>query len=141
MTLPKIIFKRTCIKSIFGKKKIRYLVKFRKHSKKIWKVTYNVSWRNILWEIFLNILSMKIISLKTNTLNRKIVKHTYKLILRIILKGVCETKVWLISVLIITKQSLKLMIIFQVWLGNTIFKVTITKTNQAKEKSWRRRRP
>ena len=40
-----------------------------------------------------------------------------------------------------TKQSLELMIIFQVWLGKTISKVAITKTNQAKEKSWRRRRP
>ena len=53
----------------------------------------------------------------------------------------CETKVWLISVLMITKQGLELMIIFQVWLGKTISKVAITKTNQAKEKSWRRRRP
>ena len=53
----------------------------------------------------------------------------------------CETKVWLISVLIITKQGLELMIIFQVWLGKTISKVAITKTNQAKEKSWRRRPP
>ena len=35
----------------------------------------------------------------------------------------------------------ELMIIFQVWLGKTISKVAITKTNQAKEKSWRRRRP
>ena len=40
-----------------------------------------------------------------------------------------------------TKQSLELMIIFQVWLGKAISKVAITKTNQAKEKSWRRRRP
>ena len=56
-----------------------------------------------------------------------------------ILIDICETKVWLISVLMITKQGLELMIIFQVWLGKTIFKVTITKTNQAKEKSLRRR--
>ena len=53
----------------------------------------------------------------------------------------CEIKVWLISVLMITKQGLELMIIFQVWLSKTISKVTITKTNQAKEKSWRRRPP
>ena len=33
------------------------------------------------------------------------------------------------------------MIIFQVWLGKKISKVAITKTNQAKEKSWRRRPP
>ena len=55
--------------------------------------------------------------------------------------GDCETKVWLISGLMITKQSLELMIIFKVWLGKTISKVAITKTNQAKEKSWRRRSP
>ena len=53
----------------------------------------------------------------------------------------CETKVWLISILMITKQSLELMIIFQMWLGKTISKVVITKTNQAKDKSLRRRRP
>ena len=53
----------------------------------------------------------------------------------------CETKVWLISVLMITKQGLELIIIFQVWLGKTISKVAITKTNQVKEKSLRRRRP
>ena len=47
----------------------------------------------------------------------------------------CETKVWLILILMITKQSLELMIIFQVRLGKTISKVAITKTNQAKEKS------
>ena len=41
----------------------------------------------------------------------------------------------------ITKQGLELMIIFQVWLDKTIFKMATTKTNQAKEKSWRRRRP
>ena len=41
----------------------------------------------------------------------------------------------------ITKQGLELMIILQVWLGKTISKVAITKTNQAKEKSWRRRPP
>ena len=41
----------------------------------------------------------------------------------------------------ITKQGLELMIIFQVWLGKTISKVAITKTNQAKKKSWRRRPP
>ena len=52
-----------------------------------------------------------------------------------------ETKVWLISILIITKQGLELMIIFQVCLGKTIPKVAITKTNQAKEKSWKRRPP
>ena len=40
-----------------------------------------------------------------------------------------------------TKQDLELIIIFQVWLGNTISNVVITKTNQAKEKSWRRRPP
>ena len=55
-------------------------------------------------------------------------------------QGRCETKVWLISVLMITKQGLKLMIIFQVWLGKMISKVAIIKTNQVKEKS-RRRRP
>ena len=41
----------------------------------------------------------------------------------------------------ITKQGLELIIIFQVWLGKTISKVAITKTNQAKDKSWRRRPP
>ena len=41
----------------------------------------------------------------------------------------------------ITKQGLELMIIFQVWLGKTISKVTITKKNQTKEKSWKRRPP
>ena len=40
----------------------------------------------------------------------------------------------------ITKQCLELMIIFQVWLGKIISKVAITKTNQAKEKSLRKRR-
>ena len=53
----------------------------------------------------------------------------------------CETKVWLILILMITKQGLELMIIFQVWLDKIISKVAITKTNQAKEKSWRRRPP
>ena len=53
----------------------------------------------------------------------------------------CETKVWLILILMITKQGLKLMIIFQVWLGKMISKVAIIKTNQTKEKSWRRRPP
>ena len=53
----------------------------------------------------------------------------------------CETKVWLISVLMITKQGLELMIIFQVWLGKMISKVAITKTNQAKDKLWKRRPP
>ena len=33
----------------------------------------------------------------------------------------------------ITKQGLELIIIFQVWLSKMISKVTITKTNQAKE--------
>ena len=33
------------------------------------------------------------------------------------------------------------MIIFQVWLDKMISKVAITKTNQAKEKPWRRKRP
>ena len=51
----------------------------------------------------------------------------------------CETKVWLISILMITKQVLELMIIFQVWLGKTVSKMVITKTNQVNEKSWRRR--
>ena len=54
---------------------------------------------------------------------------------------ICETKGWLILILMIIKQGLKLMIIFQVWLGKTISKVAITKTNHAKEKSWRRRPP
>ena len=40
----------------------------------------------------------------------------------------------------ITKQGLELMIIFQVWLCKTISKVAIIKTNQVREKSWRRRR-
>ena len=39
------------------------------------------------------------------------------------------------------KQGLELMIIFQVWLGNMISKVAITKKNQAKNKSLRKRRP
>ena len=39
------------------------------------------------------------------------------------------------------KQGLELMIIFQVWLGKPIFKMAITKTNQAKKKSLIRRRP
>ena len=47
--------------------------------------------------------------------------------------------IWLISVLMITKQGLELMIIFQVWLCKMISKVAITKTNQVKDKSWRRR--
>ena len=38
------------------------------------------------------------------------------------------------------KQGLELMIIFQVWLGNMISKVAITKKNQAKNKSLRKRR-
>ena len=42
--------------------------------------------------------------------------------------GDCEINVWLISVLMITKQGLKLMIIFQVWFGKKISKVTIIKT-------------
>ena len=41
--------------------------------------------------------------------------------------GFCETKVWLFSILMITKWGLELMIIFQVWLGKKIFKVAITK--------------
>ena len=53
----------------------------------------------------------------------------------------CEINVWLILILMITKQDLELMIIFQVWLGKTISRVTITKTNQAKKKSWKRRPP
>ena len=44
-------------------------------------------------------------------------------------------------VLMITKQGLELMIIFQVWLGKTISKVAIIKTNQVNEKSLTRRRP
>ena len=40
----------------------------------------------------------------------------------------------------ITRQSLKLMNIFQMCLGNTIFKVTIIKTNQVKHKSLRGRK-
>ena len=46
--------------------------------------------------------------------------------------NLCETKVWLILILMITKQGLELIIIFQVWLGKTISKVAITKTNQVK---------
>ena len=42
-----------------------------------------------------------------------------------------ETKVWLISILMITKQGLELRIIFQVWLGKKIFKVAITKTKSS----------
>ena len=38
---------------------------------------------------------------------------------------ICETKVWLILILMITKQGLELMIIFQVWLGKTTSKVAI----------------
>ena len=41
----------------------------------------------------------------------------------------------------ITKKGLELMIIFQVWLDKMISKLGITKTNQAKEKSWKRRPP
>ena len=41
----------------------------------------------------------------------------------------------------ITKQDLELMITFQVCLGNLISKVTITKTNQCKEKSLRKKKP
>ena len=51
----------------------------------------------------------------------------------------CETKVWLILILMITKQGLELMFIFQVWLGKTMSKVAITKIDHAKEKLWRRR--
>ena len=39
----------------------------------------------------------------------------------------CETKVWLILILMITKQGLELMIIFQVWLGKTTSKMAIQK--------------
>ena len=39
-----------------------------------------------------------------------------------------ETKFWLISVLMITKQNFKLIIISQMWLGKEISKVTVTKT-------------
>ena len=39
-----------------------------------------------------------------------------------------------------TKQGLELIIIFLVWLGKMISKVTITKTNQVKEKSLRKKR-
>ena len=45
----------------------------------------------------------------------------------------CETKVWLISILMITKQGLELMIIFQVWLGKMISKKAITKTKSSKK--------
>ena len=58
----------------------------------------------------------------------------------------CETKVWLILILMITKQGLELMIIFQVWLGKTTSKVTIQRQikpmrnheeeNHLKEKSF-----
>ena len=41
----------------------------------------------------------------------------------------------------ITKQGLEIMIIFQVWLGKMISKVAIIKTNQAKEKLLRKKRP
>ena len=47
--------------------------------------------------------------------------------------NMCETKVWLILILMITKQGLELMIIFQVWLGKTISKVAITKINHEEE--------
>lgn len=56
----------------------------------------------------------------------------------VVSKHFYETKVWLISILMIKKQGLELMILFQVWLGKMISKVAITKTNQAKEKSWRK---
>ena len=36
--------------------------------------------------------------------------------LKLSIQYYCETKVWLISVLMIIKQNLELMIIFQVWL-------------------------
>ena len=44
---------------------------------------------------------------------------------------ICETKVWLILILMIIKQGLELMIIFQVWLGKKIFKLAITKTKSS----------
>ena len=47
--------------------------------------------------------------------------------------GTCETRVWLISILMITKQGLELMIIFQVWLGKMISKVTIIKTKSSQK--------
>ena len=52
-----------------------------------------------------------------------------------------ETKVWLILILMITKQGLELMIIFQVWLGKTTSKVAIQRQIKSKEKSWKRRPP
>ena len=48
----------------------------------------------------------------------------------------CETKVWLISILMITKQVLELMIIFQVWLCKKISKVAITKTKPS-QSQWK----
>ena len=44
----------------------------------------------------------------------------------------CETKVWLILVLMIGKQGLELMIIFQVWIGKNISKVAFTKIKSSK---------
>ena len=49
-------------------------------------------------------------------------------------QDICETKVGLISILMITKQGLELMIIFQVWLGKKISKVTIKKTKSRQRK-------
>ena len=43
----------------------------------------------------------------------------------------CETKVWLILVLMITKQGFELMIIFQVWLCKMISRATIIKTKSS----------
>ena len=72
-----------------------------------------------------------------NVFSWQIVKR-YDIIVLIIY---CETKVWLISILITTKQGLELMIIFQVWSGKTISKMAITKKNQVNKKSWKRRPP
>ena len=46
----------------------------------------------------------------------------------------CEIKVWLILILMITKQGLELMIIFQVWLGKDDFQ-----SGNHKDKSSQRR--
>ena len=63
---------------------------------------------------------------KTHPTIIKHLKHVYRR-----KKTYYKTKVWLISVLMITKQGLELMIIFQVWLGKKISKVAITKTKSS----------
>ena len=93
---------------------------------------------HILW-FRISIISYDI---KSHLESENIVNNKIILILFFLsCKHNCEIMIWLILILMITKQDLELMIIFQVWLGKTIFKVAITKINHVNEKSWRRKPP